>query len=347
MSESTLKLIELIKHGKTANEMAQELNISSKQLFNRLLQLKNIGFDFQRKYYYNGDIVYSFYNDVPVPQSLNSVDIITVPEEQEFEAVVISDLHIGSVDERLDMLDKIYDYCIQNNIHTIFNAGDIVDGMIGKGEKKQENIMEQINYMLRVYPFDKSILNYAVLGNHDINCLFRSGQDLATVLRNYRHDIIPVGYGTAQINIKNDKIVLKHPLVVSYSDSTEDYNDTLIIRGHQHKMSISYGSTNCIVCAPTLSNIIMSENAITGAIKIKLYFEKGFFKLGYFDQLMITDKVFSINSMLISLNKEKKNLDEVSAEVKYEEKRKVLTLDSRKGNRISQIDKFNARYGLK
>lgn len=226
MSESTLKLIELIKQKKTANEIAQELNISNKQLFNRLLQLKNLGFDFKRKYYYSGDIVYSFYNDISISQPSNSVDIITSPEDQEIEAVVISDLHLGSVDERVDLLNKVYDYCVKNNIHTILNAGDIIDGMMGPNQKLHNNIFEQIEYAIKKYPFDKNILNYAVLGNHDFNALYRSGKDLALVLQNYRHDIIPVGYGTAEINIKNDKIVLRHPLLESNNEPT---NQNLIM----------------------------------------------------------------------------------------------------------------------
>lgn len=231
MNESTLKLLELLKQEKTANEIAKELKISNKQLFKRLLKLKNIGFDFKRKYYYNGDIVYSLYNDVPL-QSQNSVDIITSPEEQEFEAIVISDLHIGSTDERLDLLNKIYDYCVKNNIHTIFNAGDIIDGMFGRCDKMHDNIFDQIEYAIEKYPFDKRILNYAVLGNHDFNPLLKNGKDLALVLQNYRHDIIPVGYGTAEINIKNDKIVLRHPLLVSNNEYTNEYKHVFMLKGH-------------------------------------------------------------------------------------------------------------------
>lgn len=324
MNESTLKLIELIKQEKTANEIAQELNISNKQLFNRLLQLKNLGFDFKRKYYYSGDIVYSFYNDISISQSPNSVDIITSPEDQEFEAVVISDLHLGSVHERVDLLNKVYDYCVKNNIHTILNAGDIIDGMIGSSKKIHNNIFEQIEYAVKMYPFDKSILNYTVLGNHDFNSLFSSGKDLALVLKNYRHDIIPVGYGTAEINIKNDKLVLRHPLIVSNNEPITLYHHIVMFKGHHHAMEIKHGcGGDCIVKVPSLSNVnVRGDYCPPSALRIRLTFKNGLIWCIIIEQLLINKNVFTINSTNIDLFRGKKCSSD--DEIRLEEKKKVL-----------------------
>lgn len=347
MSESTLKLIELVKQQKTSNEIAQELNISNKQLFNRLLQLKNLGFDFKRKYYYSGDIVYSFYNDILISEPSNSVDIITSPEDQEIEAVVISDLHLGSVDERVDLLNKVYDYCIKNNIHTILNAGDIIDGMCGTGEKIHNNIFEQIEYAIKMYPFDKSILNYTVLGNHDFNSLFSSGKDLALVLQNYRHDIIPVGYGTAEINIKNDKIVLRHPLLVSNNEFINQYNHVFMLKGHYYTMEIKHDSSgNCFVKVPSLSNINFTDNyGVPSALKIRLIFRRGVIWRAIIEQLLIGKNIFVVNSIDLDLYMGKKIND--NDEIRLEEKKKVLALEKPKVIRTNQIDRFNARYGIK
>lgn len=55
MSETTLKLLELIKEGKKLNEICTELNKTPKQIFNHLTLLKNKGYLFNRKYYYFGE----------------------------------------------------------------------------------------------------------------------------------------------------------------------------------------------------------------------------------------------------------------------------------------------------
>ena len=323
MNESTLKLIELLKQEKTANEIAQELNISNKQLFKRLFRLKTMGFNVKKKYYYSGDIGYSLYNDVPL-QPLNSVDIITSPEEQEFEAIVISDLHIGSTDERLDLLNRIYDYCVKNNIHTIFNAGDIIDGMFGHGDKLHDNIFDQIEYAIKKYPFDKNILNYAVLGNHDFDSLLKGGKDLALVLQKYRHDIVPIGYATAEVKVKNDKIVLRHPIEVAKNEPAKQYSRVVMFKGHYHRMEILHASgDNCIVKVPALSNIhFMDDYLVPSALKIKLNFNNGIITNIIIEQLLVESKIFAINSAKIDLTKGKKinNNDEVQ----LEEKKKIL-----------------------
>ena len=46
MSETTLKLLELIKEGKKLNEICTELNKTPKQIFNHLTLLKNKGYLF-------------------------------------------------------------------------------------------------------------------------------------------------------------------------------------------------------------------------------------------------------------------------------------------------------------
>ena len=58
MIDSTRKLLDLINQGKTASEISSEMGISNRQLFNRLTMIRNKGFDFDRKYYDTGDIIY-------------------------------------------------------------------------------------------------------------------------------------------------------------------------------------------------------------------------------------------------------------------------------------------------
>ena len=75
--------------------------------------------------------------------------------------MVVSDLHAGSIYERVDVWNKIYDYCIVNNIHIIIVCGDLVDGITkGRAEcKKHTSSLEQFEHLIASYPFDKNIIS--------------------------------------------------------------------------------------------------------------------------------------------------------------------------------------------
>ena len=47
---------------------------------------------------------------------------------------------------------------------------------------------------------------------HDISPLKVYGQNLMTILNNYRHDLVTIGYCEGLINVKNEAIVLSHPI---------------------------------------------------------------------------------------------------------------------------------------
>ena len=180
MSDSTTLLLKLINEGRTINEISEIMKISNKKIYNTLALIRNKGFEFDRKYYSNGDIIY-VHRRTFIEESKEGIDIITSPKEENFEALVISDLHIGNANEGLDLLYSAYDYCVKEGIHSIIICGDIIDGMCSPKETIHDSIYEQIDYMIKNYPFDKSILNYALLGNHDYNALKVYGQNLAKV----------------------------------------------------------------------------------------------------------------------------------------------------------------------
>ena len=153
MSESTIKILELINQKKSLNEITETLNISRKKLYSILRQVKLQGYDIDRKYYYNGDIIYKPRNTFFTYEGIN---IITNQGDTTFDALLISDLHLGSEFERIDKLNQAYDYCIKEGIHIIIICGDFIDGMYGPYKKHHSNIKEQIDYALEKYPFDKT-----------------------------------------------------------------------------------------------------------------------------------------------------------------------------------------------
>lgn len=346
MTDLTKQLLKLMTEGKTINEISEQMGLSNKQLFNIISTIENKGFEFNRKYYYNGDIIY-IPNNSFFEESKKGVDIITSSKEQYFEALVISDLHIGSIKERLDLLNEVYNYCAKEGIHIIINCGDVIDGMYGIFEKIHDNINDQIDYAVKNYPFDKNILNFVTLGDHDYDAMKRYGQNFARVLQSYRHDIVSLGYGIGQINIKNDNIFVRHPSDNFKELKLNTINKFFSLNGHSHRMGLNTANNGTTVNVPALSNMLYdSKPMIPSAVKIKLEFKNGFINKGTFVQILFDKQIYEINELDCYLGYGK-NITATTSVALEEERVKKRILIPEKTESKSQIEKFNERYGLK
>lgn len=288
MTDINLKLIKLIEEGKTINEITDELKMSNKQILRRLNDIKMDGINYFRNYQFTGDITFELnktYNN-----GSKNITNIKMKKEDEFKAVIISDLHIGSELERLDLMYKVYDYCINNNVHIIINAGDLVEGMNNYSFVEKEVYLNQIEHLLKDHPYDKNILNFICLGNHDVDSLRKDGINLAKILLNNRFDLVPIGFGKGILKIKNDFIYVLHP--TAGVDLTVDTNN-LILRGHSHKLKTIYENNQFTFYVPSLSDIkqVGSSNVPT-FLELNIKFSNGLFKKGYISTLIIQDKIY-------------------------------------------------------
>lgn len=300
MTDKELKLIDLIKQGKTLNEISRELYLSNyTDIYDLFKNLKLKGFELMRIYYYTGDIKYKLkYENYLIDEK--SSDLITKNTDQTLTFMLISDIHLGSLYDEIKYLDLIYEYCVSNNIHVIINAGDLIDGITFGKEKRLNSFEEQIDFLIQKYPFDRNIINFVCLGNHDLDLFQTNGQDLKLILDNERHDLAVLGYGVGSINVKNEKLYIKH-LISNYKvDRIPSPN--LILSGHSHK-SYTIIDNNCLIHIPTLSNI-QSDNCFSypGAIVMHIDFDRGYFNNGIFEQFII------VNNKLVCSNIVKCNL---------------------------------------
>lgn len=329
MSDLATKILYLIEEeGCSINEITIQLGLTHKQVYKILRDLKLLGMQFDKRYYYDGEVFYSLKRDLGYSNKKSSINLITSPSNDTFRAMVISDLHIGSELETVDAWNKIYDYCIVNRINIIIIAGDFLDGInVGKTDfKKHDNTMEQIKYAVKNYPFDKNILNFTVLGNHDIDSLVSYGIDFSTYLRNFRHDIVPLGYGYGRINVKNDKIFITHPLCIKMDNNIDLTGNYLLLKGHHHtNKSIISSNGNCSLSVPSLSNIFVTDNDfLPGAIVLTAKFKNGFFDTIYIENLLINNRVNVVSSMQYNVTPSKER--KYDGNIKYEEdfsKRKI------------------------
>lgn len=321
MSDLNIKILDLIDKKYTINEMIKELNVSRESLYKAFRELKQFGMNFNKKYYSSGDIIYFPNKEIYIPPKNNHVNIITNPGSDVFRTLLISDLHIGSELECAEAWHKIYNYCIVNNIHIVIIVGDFIDGIkIGRLESKlHSHPLEQMEYAIKNYPFDESILNFLILGNHDIDSLISFGIDFADYLRNFRHDIVPIGYGNGLINIKNDRMIVAHPLCIGVGSEHDLTSNYLLIKGHQHVAKNIIGANgNCSLYVPSLSNLFLTENEfLPGAIDLTIKFKGGFFDTIYYEHLLLGNKIYAISSTQYAVGHARdRNFD---APIKYEE----------------------------
>ena len=357
MSEQTIKLIKLINEGKTCNEICHILNISNKQLYNNLTVLQNKGFHYRRKYYSNGAIKYEPITSVRMLDDVytsNEKSIITSPDELELKVLLISDLHYGNKFERSDLVDRAFNYCIKNDIHIIFLCGDMIDGTITHAEQYISNVYEQIEHFVKDYHFDKNILTFSVGGNHDETGLRKSGQNIIEILRNYRHDIIISNYNNFFINIKNDQIQLFHN---THKGKLIKSKSSIILHGHSHKYSCEQEKSKILhIYVPALSDLNFNQ-PIPTAIQMILQFDKGYIYDVYLNQIYFGDNDYILNEVKFNLlrgrhieipntlneEKERKEIfDDYTKESTIDDSKKLV----KKTEGLSQIEKFNKRYGL-
>lgn len=335
MSELTIKILNLIKENKTVNEISEETGLSNKQIYNIIAIIKNKGFNFERKYYSNGELLYLPQNKLADVND-DSVGIITSDYEKSVDVIVISDLHFGNENERLDLLYKVYNYCAENNYHIIIIGGDLIDGSFGKSGKYIDPF-NQIDYFLKEYPFDKNILNFAVLGDHDYSVLNTNYQNIIDAINSYRHDIIPLGYQFGKIRIKKDEIYVKHRFNFKYDDDNVskciDLKKGLLLAGHTHNvLNISKKGNLCRVNIPSLSDINPYTNEFLPSIThINLSFYNDIIDYANFEQLLIIyDTIYKVNEMSCNISSEIKYKDDKYIEnikVKTNKRMKTVTND--------------------
>ena len=299
MSDLTNKIIELIKQNKSVNEICEITNLSNKQLFNIISIIGNSGYLFNKKYYYDGNISYNQINSIQDTLN-NDIGIITTDDINYLNFILISDLHFGSCFERVDLMYIVYDYAVKNNINLIIIGGDLIDGTFGC-EKKYCDTEKQIKHLLNDYPFDKNILSFAVLGDHDYSSLKENGQDLSRILKSYRQDIIPLGYQIGEIRVKKDAFFVKHSFINDFNDTgikkTPIISNGLLLKGHTHdKLSVWSTGGATIISLPPLCDL--NKGIIPSFSQMTMYFNTNRMSNIIIKQNVIMDKkVMEINEI--------------------------------------------------
>lgn len=324
MTEINSLILQMIQNGSSIEEISAVTHLSHKQVYQRIKNILNLGYSLEPNYHYDGNITYTNFN--PLKQTLqNGATIQIKPMEQNFRAIVLSDLHLGSTKDRLDVLFKIYDFCIANNIHIILNTGDFFEGTFGRNGRRHNNLQRQIEYAITSHPFDKNILNFVVLGNHDFSLLKDNFIDVSKYLKATRSDIIPLGFASGTIFIKNDSINLSHT-IPSFKAHFNENNSPIILAGHSHKKEVKNIQNRLYVSVPSLSDIFVTPNEfMPSALAINISFSKGLFAAIDIRHLLIDDKIHDIGGDSLRI-RSKNEISRISRNLKNKEAKKLVLM---------------------
>lgn len=306
MSSLEKRIVDLIKQGKSNIEICQKLNLSKDTFRDILLNLKNKGLEYDKRYLINGGTLYTP-NKEQNGKNVSSGVTLLLKNKDELNALLISDLHLGTKEERLDLLNLLYDYAMKNGIHLIINGGDLINGLTSERKNICRTHLEQCEYFIENHPFDINILNICVLGNHDVKGLRKDGVNFARILENYRTDFAIAGIENGHILVKNDFINMYHPLSC-------DCNNTpmkkVVLVGHSHQYKVKIINDNVLIYIPALSNYVpASKGIIPSFLKMKMGFNTGYISYIDLENLTFLDgKVTSLGKQEIEIKRSlKKN----------------------------------------
>lgn len=295
MSEKYMRVMELIDRNKTFNEIKDIMDINDKELLKIFRTILNDGVEIKRIYTNNGDI------KCVVNKACRNNFMVEPSKNKNIHFLAISDTHLGNKRDRLDLLDKVYNYATKDDIHLIFHIGDFIDGFNSSNEEKHDTVEEQIKYAIRNYPYDRKINNVILLGNHDYEPLKTKGLNVKYIMEKERSDMMPLGYFAANIEVAGKNVALKHDLL-NLGYQLDPANIKLI--GHSHTCKIKMGNILQIF-VPSLSDIATSKEFYpTGFLDIFLEMKDGDFFGTIIKQLgFLNEEPILVNETSLCLDK--------------------------------------------
>ena len=218
------KIKYLIKKKKSLQEICNELELKDYEVIGIVELLKQNG---ELIDYVNGEIV-----RLKKPVKNNDVYEITNNQEH-LKLLLISDTHLASRYDRLDILRYLYAKADDMGIKHVLHSGDFTDGRSNRPEQVYElrvpSYEGQIQYCVENYPkFGGK--TYVIQGNHDNWFYKSSGSEIVKAISRQRDDIVYLGADVADMKIDNLKIRLFHGqggIAYAKSYKIQKYLDTI------------------------------------------------------------------------------------------------------------------------
>ena len=189
---------------KSLLEICQELELKDYEVIGLIELMKQDG---ELVDYVNGELV-------RLKKPIKSNDVYEIPSNlKHLKLLLISDTHLVSQYERLDILRYLYQKAKEIGVNYVLHSGDLTDGRSNRPEQiyslKETSYTGQRDYVIEKYP-KSSIPTYLISGNHDLWWVKQSGSDIVRDICNKRDDLIYLGSDCEDLKIGKLKIRLYH-----------------------------------------------------------------------------------------------------------------------------------------
>ena len=188
-------------------------------------------------------------------------DVYQIPNNMEhLKLLMISDTHLGSKYDRLDILKYLYAEAEDKKVDYVLHSGDVVDGVSNRPEHiyslKEASYTGQRDYVVDKYP-KSDVPTYMIAGNHDLWWIKKCGADIVRDICYRREDLHYLGSDCEDMKIGKLKIRLFHGngggsyaksyKIQKYLDSIAPNEIPHILQtGHIHQaFYMKQGNTHC------------------------------------------------------------------------------------------------------
>ena len=221
----------LLKKKKSFVDICKELQLKDYEAIGLVNLMKQDG---ELIDYVNGELV-----RLKTPPKTN--DIYQVPTNSaHIPLLLISDTHLCSNYDRLDILRYLYDKAEDRGIKYILHSGDFTDGRSNRPEHiyelKETSYEGQVDYCVDKYP-TFSGKTYVISGNHDDWWYKSTGSEIVKAIAKRRDDIVYLGSDVADLKIGKLKIRLFHGKggnAYSKSYKVQKYLDSIPLEERPH-----------------------------------------------------------------------------------------------------------------
>ena len=169
----------------------------------------------------------------------------------------MADTHIGSKYENFDYIKEAQKFALDNKIHTIFHAGDIIQSTCSNVMEEYRNEEDQVEHLVQDFPYDPSIRYIMIFGNHDWHT-FANNKKCMDIFSS-RKDFYLLGTEFGFINWRGSTICLFHPVKRYPLEMPRVKKIVMTYRGHSHNLQYSGSGTTYV---STLSDDPVSKDTV-------------------------------------------------------------------------------------
>ena len=198
------KIKYLVKKKKGFIEICNELQLKDYEVIGLIGLMKQDG---ELIDYVNGELV-----RLKTPPEINDIYQVEASSSH-IPLLLISDTHLCSKYDRLDILRYLYAKADERGVKHILHSGDFTDGRSNRPEHiyelREPSYEGQVEYCVEKYP-TFSGKTYVISGNHDDWWYKSTGSEIVKAIANRREDIIYLGSDVADMKIGKLKVRLFH-----------------------------------------------------------------------------------------------------------------------------------------